>query len=239
MRLPAVFRWSAALRWLVILAALALAYLSLRECRQIADAVVGQREPLVEVARRLSDRLVGIRAARGDELLVAEIDSVLEVRQTDTRREFWTGISLGTSEAVVRAPVRYRYQIRLGDGWELLRSGEVLVVVAPPVLPVQPPAIDTAGLELHAANGWARFNAGELRDRVLRDLTGEAAARAGTPAYLEAAREPARAAVGRFARDWIAPRGATVPSLVVVRFRGESLPDLTAVERATIPRSRP
>ncbi|MFM2092200.1 MAG: hypothetical protein RLZZ127_2689, partial [Planctomycetota bacterium] len=53
--------------------------------------------------------------------------------------------------------------------------------------------------------------------------------------YLEAAREPARTAVGRFVRDWIGP-GATA-AIITVRFRGEPPPTIPGAERATIPRS--
>lgn len=225
--------------WLQLLAVLVIIFLLLRECRLTTEALTGGRPDLQQVARELHDHLLGVRAASGDELLVAEIDASLEIVEKETRREYWTGLSLGTSEAAVRAPVRYRYAIRLGDGWQLLRSQEVLVVVAPAIRPVLPPAVDTAGMELRAANGWARFNAADLRDKVMRDLTGEASARAGSPAYQEAAREPARAAVGRFVRDWVVPRTATAAPVVIIRFQGESLPALPGAEHATIARTAP
>jgi hypothetical protein len=153
------------------------------------------------VAETFREYLVSVSAAGGDELLVSEVKTSVEITLDDTRREFWTGASLGTSSARVSAPVTYRYYIRLSDRWTFALDSGTLWLVRPLVRPQLPPAIDSAGLATWSENGWLRWNREELRERLLRELTPQATARA--PQHLDAARPAADAAIAAFARTWL------------------------------------
>jgi hypothetical protein len=165
------------------------------------------------VSESFREYLVAVRAAKGDELLVAEVAAVNEIARSDTRREFWTGLSLGTTTVSIRYPVTYRYAVRISDPWLLRVSGDIVLVRRPQLRPIEP-AIDTRGLDIHSANGWLRWNQDDERDRLLQQLTPDAIARASE--HAATARPHADSAVAAFVRGWllaasgIAPRNAQV-----------------------------
>jgi len=154
-----------------------------------------------------------VRAAKGDQLLVAEVQTSNELTVSDTRREYWTGVSFGTTAASIRYPVTYRYYITLSDRWRLALDGGTVWVQRPVMRPLEP-AIDTAGIEFHGENGWLRWNRDELKDKLLAELTPHAVVRAR--ANGEVAQPHANTAVAAFVRAWllaasgVAPRDARV-----------------------------
>lgn len=166
-----------------------------------------------DIAETFREYLTAVRGAKGDQLLVAEVQAVNELAISDQRREFWTGMSLGTSTARIRYPVTYRYYILLSDRWRLALDGGTLWVVRPVIRPLEP-AIDTAGIEFTGENGWLRWNKDELKDRLLAELTPHAVVRANANA--ETARPHADSAITAFIRAWLlaasgaAPRDARV-----------------------------
>ena len=224
------------LRWLGPVAVLLLVCVIVWRCTGTADqAIAAVRTGAVQrIERSLADHLLAVRKADGDDLVVSEIHADLEVTERDTRHEAITGISLGTSEAVVQAPVHYRYVIRLSDRWTVRRGREVVAVQAPRLRPLLPPAVDTAGMRSRAANGWMRFNAEALRERVVRSLTAEASTRAASAAYLDAAREPARARIEKFVRDWLLTAEPTLKPVIVIKYPDEALPPLPEASEAVI-----
>ena len=104
------------------------------QANRLADRIL-PGEPRREVSETFREYLVAVRAAKGDQLLVAEVQAVNELAVADTRREFWTGMSLGTSEASIRYPVTYRYYIHLSDRWRLAIDGGTAWVVRPVIRP--------------------------------------------------------------------------------------------------------
>jgi hypothetical protein len=191
-----------------------------QQANQLAERVLpghSQRE-IVETFR---EYLASVKASRGDELLVAEVKAVNEIVRSDTRREFWTGLSLGTSTASIRYPVSYRYVIRISDTWRLSVSENVVLVRRPVIRPIEP-AIDSTGIDTSGENGWLRWNKDELRDSLLRELTPDAIGRAQEHAATAAPH--ADAAIAAFVRGWLlSAKGIASPGTRVVVV--ETLPD--------------
>jgi hypothetical protein len=182
--------------------ALAFIWLIVREggeqANRMAETVLGgERRSVTETFR---EYLASVKAAKGDELLVAEVRAVNEITRSDTRREFWTGLSLGTTTASIRYPVTYRYAIRISDVWRLRVDGRLVQVRRPVLRPLEP-AIDTTGIEFQGGNGWLRWNKDELRDDLLKELTPDAAIRARE--HVATARPHADIAVTAFINTWL------------------------------------
>lgn len=206
---------------IVVVAGLVAVWLIVREGGTQANRLVDRILPARggdEVVRTFREYLAAVRAARGDELLVAEVQAVNEITEQDTRREFWTGLSLGTTTASIRYPATYRYIIRLSDRWRLALDGSTLWVERPVVRPLEP-SIDTAGIAWQGSNGWLRWNKDEVRDRMLRQISADAAVRAAAQAATAAPH--ADAAIAAFVRSWLLAAGglpadarvAVVPAL--------------------------
>lgn len=195
-------RWHHVAVSLAIVAALGFVWLIVREGGSQANALAttvlgGEKRSISETFR---EYLVTVRAARGDELLVAEVHAVNEITHSDTRREFWTGLPLGTTTASVRYPVTYRYAIRISDAWRLRVDGGIVLVRRPVLRPLEP-AIDTTGIDIRAENGWMRWNRDEVRDLLLARLTPDAIGRSREHAAMAAPH--ADRAVAAFVRGWL------------------------------------
>jgi hypothetical protein len=70
------------------------------------------------------------------ELATAEVTETFS--RSEERRIFWDWISLGETATEIRAPVTYRYHVRLADPWRLEISGQTCVVHAPSLRPSLP-----------------------------------------------------------------------------------------------------
>lgn len=135
------------------------------------------------------------------ELAVAQADETFT--RTDKRAIAWEMINLGTTVAEIRVPATFRYHLRLSDKWVLASRSNVCLVLAPPIRPSLPPAIDTARMEKRAESGWARFDKAEQLDELERSLTRSLEDRAMDPAHLRAVRESCRKSVAEFVKNWL------------------------------------
>ncbi len=132
---------------------------------------------------------------------------------------------LGTATAELRVPVTYHYYIALTGNWDLsvqvTPAGVVGDIIAPE-LRVLEPTVNTSQMELKSANGWANWSGAELKDNLLKDLTGRLDRRAGMelPQNFPTAHE----AVEKFVRDWMLREYNLAPGTPVylrVKFRNE------------------
>lgn len=214
-------KWHHIVIALCAVAALALVWLIVREggeqANRLAGTVLGGGAPR-SVSETFREYLASVRASKGDELLVAEVRAVNEIERSDTRREFWTGLSLGTSTASIRYPVTYRYAIRISDAWRLRVDGRVVTVRRPVLRPLEP-AIDTAGIDIRGENGWLRWNKHELRDELLRQVTPDAVVRAREHAATAAPH--ADIAVAGFIRTWLIAASGAAPRDAVIQLVDE------------------
>lgn len=187
----------------LIVAGLLAIWLIIREAggqvNRLADRILPDHATR-SVEQTFREYLIAVRAAKGDQLLVAEVSTIEEISERDTRREFWTGMSLGTSEVSIRYPITCRYYVTISEPWSLAIDGRTVWVLRPVIHPLEP-AIDTSGIDYRGENGWLRWNKDEMRDRLLHQLSANAALHAAEHAATAAPH--ADAAVAAFVRGWL------------------------------------
>lgn len=155
------------------------------------------------ITHTFRESITRISATDGDILEVATLESDETVTKMDMKSLFGNWVYLGTTISEVRAPVVYRYHIKLSDEWKLHTSGHRCTVIAPLIRPTLPPAIRTDGIQKKSEAGWLRFNADENLAALERDLTPEVEKRAGDSRHIQLVRDPARQAVAKFVRRWL------------------------------------
>lgn len=172
---------------------------------QLVDALpqIAQKFRTGTITETFRESLPEIESTGGDilELAVAEADETFT--RADKRAVAWDMINLGTTVAEIKVPATFRYHLRLSDKWVLASRSNVCLVLAPPIRPSLPPAIDTAKMEKRAESGWARFDKAEKLDELERSLTGTLADRAMDPAHIRAVRDACRKSVAEFVKNWL------------------------------------
>jgi hypothetical protein len=193
------------------------------------------REPRrTEVQLQSPDRLEVIRT-KGGLLQVSTIRSP-ETFQASVDHTF-LGIDLGQTTTQIRVPAVFHYHVELAPQWQVTVKGDTFIVIAPPVKPTLPVAIDTARLERFASGTWSLFTGGAELDRLQRSITQTLAVKAAAPSYIQFQREAARETVTEFVANWLLTqeRYKGVPkSAVRVFFADEPITSLRAVSPAYI-----
>jgi len=112
-------------------------------------------------------------------------------------------LDLGDTVSEIRAPVTYRYHVRLSETWRLASRGNVCMVLAPVIQPSLPPAIHTDQMEKKSVNGWARFNKEDNLTELEKSMTPTLSARARNPAHMGLVRAACRQSVAEFVKKWL------------------------------------
>jgi hypothetical protein len=113
------------------------------------------------------------------------------------------GVYVGKTVSRIRVPAVYRYQIELAPEWKILLRDKTFIVVAPPVKPALPVALDTSGFETEASGTWSLITGQPLIDQLHRSITETLADKAASPAYVQRQREEARKTVAEFVSKWL------------------------------------
>jgi hypothetical protein len=120
----------------------------------------------------------------------------------------WWGLYLGTTVSQIQVAVVYRYGVPLADpGWKIVTRGPIAVVVAPPLRPSLPVAIDTATLQERTASGWARFDKAVQLEELRRSMSADLAGRAAEQTRVALVVEASRRTIAEFAEAWLLARG--------------------------------
>lgn len=154
-----------------------------------------------------------IRSGAGDEIMVMRTPGgLLEVSRIQATEVFDTrfvhtfaGIPVGETVPRIRVPAVYRYHIELAPEWRVLRTDDTFTVVAPPVQPSLPVAVDLSRIEKDVSGTWVLlpFTGEESLDDLERGITAKLAEKAALPAYIQLQREDARRTVAEFVRKWL------------------------------------
>lgn len=144
-----------------------------------------------------------VTSTGGDVLELAVSKSDETFIRSDEKRIGWDYIYLGTTVVEIRAPVTYRYHLRLSDNWRLATRGNVCMVLAPAIRPSLPPAIHTEGMEKRAESGWARFDKNDQLAELEKSLTPTLERRATNATHLKLVREACRQSVAGFVKTWL------------------------------------
>lgn len=156
------------------------------------------------------------------------------------------GFDLGATTTHIRVPATFHYHIELAREWKVrVRPDGTVIVIAPPIKPTLPVAIDTAKLERQAEGRWSLFTGTRELEALQRTITRTLGEKAGSPGYLAFQREAARETVVEFVQRWLiaqerwkSARGGTVR----VYFADEpiaALPDLLPAAPPVAPPAAP
>ncbi len=200
------FPWATAIvaATVVIITAFALfAYLKTGRAVKDLGSAVARNFKTGKITQTFSESIPQIASTRGDVLELAVSQSDESFKRSDEKRVGWDYLYLGTTVVEIRVPVTFRYHLRLSDTWRLAARDHVCVVLAPPIRPSLPPAIDTARMEKRAESGWARFDKNDKLDELERSLTASLEQRAMDTAHLQLAREACRQSVAEFVKRWL------------------------------------
>ena len=149
-----------------------------------------------------------------------------EERFDSTTSHTVLGVPMGRTVAQVRVPTVYRYHIPLAKDWSILLSGSNLIVVAPPVQPSLPVAIDTGKLESFSSGLWSPITGANAVDSLQRSITAKLGEKAVSQQLILLQRESARQTVGEFVQKWVADQSrwkGLEPPAVFVFFADEPL----------------
>tara|TARA_B100001540_G_scaffold2324_1_gene2228 strand:+ start:1056 stop:1847 length:792 start_codon:yes stop_codon:yes gene_type:complete len=128
--------------------------------------------------------------------------------QDELKYDFnWFELSAGTTTTEIRVPVTYRYHLRMRDPWRLDVVNGVCMVYAPEIRPSQPPALHTNRMEKSSDEGWARFNASEQMDDLLKTITPTIRKYASDDRRISSVRENCRKTVEEFVKSWLLREG--------------------------------
>jgi len=142
----------------------------------------------------------------GGLLETATVRTSEDFYRSDSRS--WWGLYLGTTVSQIQAAVVYRYGVPLADpGWKIVTRGPIAVVVAPPLRPSLPVAIDTATLQERTASGWARFDKDVQLEELRRSMSADLAGRAAEQTRVALVVEASRRTIAEFAEQWLVARG--------------------------------
>lgn len=136
------------------------------------------------------------------------------------------GVPLGRTVAQVRVPTVYRYHIPLAKEWSIRASSNALIVVAPPVRPTLPVAIDTGKLESFSSGLWSPITGADAVASLQKSITARLGEKAASQQLILMQREAARLTIGEFVQKWVVTqerwKGLKSP-LVFVFFEDEPL----------------
>ncbi|MEO7831121.1 hypothetical protein [Roseateles sp.] len=174
------------------------------------------RAPPKTVTTVTSADAVVMRTAGG----LLEVSTVsAEERFDSTTTHTVLGVPLGKTVAQIRVPAVYRYHIPLAKEWTLRQTEGALIVIAPPVRPSLPVAIDTGKLESFALGLWSPITGEAAVQSLQKSITAVLATKANTAMLSKLQREAARLTVTEFVQKWVAeqPRwpGGKHPAILV------------------------
>lgn len=149
-----------------------------------------------------------------------------EERFDSTTSHTVLGVPMGKTIAQVRVPAVYRYHVPLAKEWSIRISGETLIVVAPPVQPTLPVAINTGKLESFSSGLWSPVTGNSAIGSLQKSITAQLGQKAESQQLILMQREAARLTIGEFVQKWVIDqprwRGLKSPT-VFVFFEDEPL----------------
>jgi hypothetical protein len=185
-------------------------------------------EPPKTMTTQSSDSMIVMRT-RGGLLEVSTINSQEQFNSTTSHTIL--GAPIGKTVAHIRIPAVYRYHIPLARDWTLRSSDRTLIVIAPPVQPSLPVAVDTGKLESFSSGIWSPVTGTNAIASLQKVITQNLSIKAGKSEMLMLQRESARKTVTEFVQKWVVDqpqwKGTKTP-IVLAFFEDEPLGARTA-----------
>ncbi|MBI5862221.1 MAG: hypothetical protein HZB64_08600 [Rhodocyclales bacterium] len=171
----------------------------------IAGGIVGYKFASGNV-----DKTSAIVATINEPIVMRTKGGLLEVSTITATELFQTktthtalGLDVGKTITQIRVPATYRYHIELAPKWRFEQKGDSFIVIAPPVKPSLPVAIDTTKFEVEAHGVWSLITGPEAKERLLKGITPTLAEYAASKKYVELQRSYARETISEFVRKWV------------------------------------
>jgi hypothetical protein len=142
-----------------------------------------------------------VMRTQGGLLEVSTITS--QERFETTKNHTILGVPFGTTISMIQVPAVFRYHIPLAREWTFRVEGGTLVVMAPPVRPSLPVAVDLAKLQAFSSGVWAPLTAQSQQAALQKSMTTALEKRAGSSEMLQLQREVARKTVTEFVQKWV------------------------------------
>lgn len=136
-------------------------------------------------------------------LLEVSTINATEVFQRSTHTTIFDIPLPGPTTSEIRAKATYRYHVALAPEWKFIRRENTIVVIAPPVKPSLPVAIDTATIEGNSRGVWSAITGNAAIQALQRTITASLAQKAADPTYIALQREHARKTVAEFVQKWV------------------------------------
>ena len=116
-----------------------------------------------------------------------------------------SGSIRGTTSSEIRFTAYYRYEIELRQKWNIQIDDvrHLAFVVAPPIRPQLPVAVDSKTVFERTSSGWARFDKWENLEQLRKATSTYLEQLAQSPAYIEAAKGKAKITVEEYVIDWL------------------------------------
>ena len=121
---------------------------------------------------------------------------VSKVVSTQSITKIFPGLFLDRS-VTITVPATYRYHVELAPEWKFMRQDNVFVVVAPPIKPSMPVAINTAEMAITTNLPFgdaAKLQAAQQITPTLNEMF---------PAYMARQRGDARKTIAEFVTKWV------------------------------------
>lgn len=188
-----------------------------------------------DINRTFSEFITATTATGSGNLEIATHDTMAFFSETREKSFVWGSIPGGVTSVEIKAPVTYRYHLRLDDPWSIEIRGTVCVVHAPAIRPSLPPAIHTDRMEKRINESWIRFDGQEMMAELERKITPELNRRA--KANIPLVQEHGRKVVAAFIRNWLLQDKQWRDRFhsVVVVFEGEKTPEDAELPAITNP----
>ena len=172
----------------------------------------------------------------GEPIVIHTKGGLLEVSKVTGTEQFQSsqdhtifGIPIGNTVSWIRVPAVYRFHIELEPRWKVQLIDKTFVVVAPPVKPSLPVAIDTAKLEKQTAGIWSPFTGTALLDQLERSISANLEKKAISTAMILLQRDVARKTVREFVEKWLVTQEkwkASASYPILVYFADEPIQEL-------------
>lgn len=156
-----------------------------------------------DVTERFISSLPETSRTEGGLLEVSKVRVTETFLRSDEQFTAWGWISLGETVSEIRAPVVYRYHIKLSGDWKVEITGNICRVTAPPLEPSLPPAIDLREIERRTMRGWGRLDNREQMKKLETEMMARLERRAFDYPKFADVREMSRRTTAEFVEQWL------------------------------------
>lgn len=148
--------------------------------------------------------------AADEPIVIRTSGGLLEVSKINAIERFQSsqshsivGVSTGKTVAQIRIPAVYRYHIELAPEWKIRLKDGAFIVIAPPVKPSLPVAIQTTEIQKESLGIWSALTGNSVLDKLQLSVSPVLASRASSQTYINLQRESARMTVKEFVAKWL------------------------------------